>query len=79
MHYELEITHNQEYFTVNVNYNIINYLNQFNIAGDDWFDVKLTEIDINNLKKLAVTDEEKEFIKKLKENKSIDIIEHFYL
>lgn len=79
MHYELEITHNQEYFTVNVNYNIINYLNQFNIAGDDWFDVKLTEIDINNLKKLAVTDEEKEFIKKLKENESIDIIEHFYL
>ena len=78
MHYELEIIHNQEYFTVNVNYNIINYINRFNITGEDWFDVKLTEIDINNLKKLAITKEEKEFIKKLKENESIDIIEHFY-
>ena len=78
MHYELEITCKQEEFTVNVNYNIISYFNKFNIAGDDWFDVNLTENDISNLKKLVVTDEEKEFIKKLKKNEPIDIIEHFY-
>ncbi len=78
MHYELDITLNNDYFTVKVNYQIVFYLNQFNNTGEAWFDVRLSKTDISNLKKLAVSKEEKRFINKLKENESIDIIEHFY-
>ncbi|WP_458454714.1 hypothetical protein [Methanobrevibacter sp.] len=78
MHYELDITLNNDYFTVKVTYQIVFYLNQFNNTGEVWFDVRLSKTDISNLKKLAVSKEEKRFINKLKENESIDIIEHFY-
>lgn len=78
MHYELEITLNNEDFDVKVNYNIINYLRQFNTTGECWYDVKLTKKDINNLKKFIKTDDERKFINKIKENDLIDILEHVH-
>ena len=76
MHYELEITLNGEYFDVNVGYGIISYLRQFNETGECWYDVKLTKTDINTLKKLAKTEEENDFIDKIRENETVDILEH---
>ena len=77
MHYELEITVNNEYFNVNVNYNIITYLRQFNTTNECWYDFTPSENDINNLKQLSETTEEKEFINKITENTNVDILEHF--
>lgn len=76
MHYELEITLNNKYFDVKVNYNIINYLRQFNTTCECWYDVKLNETDINILKKFAKTKEESDFVNKIKENETVDILEH---
>lgn len=76
MHYELEITLNNEDFDVKVNYNIINYFRQFNNTGECWYDVKLIKNDINNLKKFIKTDDERKFISKINENALIDILEH---
>jgi hypothetical protein len=76
MHYELEITLNNEDFDVKVNYNIINYLRQFNTTGECWYDVRLSKTDINNLKSFIKTDDERKFINKIKENALIDILEH---
>ncbi len=76
MHYELEITLNNEYFDVKVNYNIISYLRQFNTTEECWYSFKLPKKDINNLKQLAKTKEEKNFINKLKEHTPVNILEH---
>ena len=76
MHYELEITLNGEYFDVNVGYNLISYLRQFNNTCECWYDVKLTKDDIDALKSLAETQEENDFIDKIKENETVDILEH---
>ena len=79
MYYELEITLNNEYFDVKVNYNIITYFRQFNTTNDCWYDVKLNKNDIIALKKLVKTKSEKEFIEKIEENQTIDILEHVRL
>ena len=76
MYYELEITLNDEYFDVKVNYNIITFFRQFNTTNECWYDVKLNKTDIKSLKNLVKTDSEKEFIGKIKENQTIDILEH---
>lgn len=79
MHYELEITIGGEYFDVNVGYAVISYLRQFNETGECWYDIKLTKADIDALKKLARTDEEKDFIDKIRESETVDILEHVRL
>lgn len=76
MYYELEITLNDEYIDVKVNYNIITFFRQFNTTNECWYDVKLNKNDIKSLKNLVKTDSEKEFIDKIKENQTIDILEH---
>ena len=76
MHYELEITLNGEYFDVNVGYGIISYLRRFNETGECWYDVKLSKKDIAILKNLAKTEEENDFVDKIRENETVDILEH---
>lgn len=76
MHCEVEVTINEEYFDVRVNYRIISYLRQFNTTGECWYDMKLSENDIDALKRLVESEEEADFIGKIRKNETVDILEH---
>ena len=46
-------------------------------GGDDWFSIALKKEDIETIKSLLKTTEEKKFLSNLKENDVIDILLHF--
>ena len=75
-----EICLNDEHIKIGINYQILSYfrIHDSRKGYDDWYDIALTQKDIQTLMSLADTEDEREFIGRLKAGDIIDIIEHIY-
>lgn len=76
-----EICLNNKHVDIGINYQILSYL-RIHISRkgyDDWYDVKITQKDIQTLRSLAKTEDEIKFTSMLKDGDVIDIIEHTYI